>query len=250
METPIIEMSDVSFAYGSRTVLENISLTIYARDVLAVIGPNGGGKSTLIKLIVGLLKPSSGQLSVFGVSPRQSRQRIGYLAQRSAANLEYPISVLDTVLISRIPSSAFGFGRKSDRDKAFEKLTLVGVESLWNRPIQDLSGGERQRVFLARALMNDPDLLILDEPTNSIDSKAEFGFYELIQTLAAKMSVLMISHDISAVVRYVTNVACLNKRLVYHGGTELSVSDLEETYQCPVDMIAHGVPHRVLKRHD
>ncbi len=250
MLQPILEISDLNFSYASIPTLTDINFTLFENDFAAVIGPNGGGKSTLIKLMMGLLKPQSGTVKLFGKSPEIGRKQVGYLAQFSLIDLEFPIKVLDIVQMNRLSGNPFKQFTTSDRNDAIKALEMVGIGHLSARTLSQLSGGEKQRVFLARVLMNNPKLLILDEPTSGVDFHAEKSFYDLLQELNKKMAILMISHDISAVSTMVKKIACLNKKLIFHNGAELRKEDLEEIYACPVDLIAHGVPHRVLHRHD
>ena len=247
---PTLHIDNVSFEYGDRLVLENVNFSINERDFVAVIGPNGGGTSTLLKLIMGLLKPKSGTIKLFGDSVFLGRSHVGYLSQFSNIDLNYPISVIDVVLMSRLVKSMFYRLTAADYKLACEMLDRVGIVHLKDRPIARLSGGEKQRVFLARALLNNPKLLILDEPTTSIDATSEQEFYAMLKQLNAEMGILLISHDISAVSVMVDKIACLNRKLVYHDNKELTSEDLNHTYGCEVDLIAHGVPHRVLKKHD
>ncbi|MGE4169726.1 MAG: metal ABC transporter ATP-binding protein [Candidatus Margulisiibacteriota bacterium] len=245
----ILSLENVSCHYGQQLVLEGVSFSMEERDFLAVIGPNGGGKSTLIKAIMGLV-PFSGNITLFGLPPKEGRKQVGYLSQYAQVDLQFPISVLDVVLMTRLKDKLVFFATQKDKDDAVAWLTKLGIAHLKHRPIAALSGGEKQRVFLARALMNNPKLLILDEPMASVDVHAEEGFNDLLKQLNNEVAILMISHDISSVVRMAKTVACLNRRLVYHGNAELTDHDLHHTYGCDVDLLAHGVSHRVLRAHD
>lgn len=247
---PIIEINNLTYSYGDQNAIQDVTLTVYSNDFLAVIGPNGGGKSTLVKLIVGQLSPLSGSIKVFGVSPEQARSQIGYLPQYIIFDRSYPIEVIDVVRMSRLSKGVFHIFSDSDTHLALEKLRQFGVEKLANRPFSQLSGGEKQRVLLARAIMNSPKLLILDEPTTGVDSKTQSEFYKLLHQLNNEMAIVMISHDLSAVSQHVKSIACMNQVCVYHGTKELSPSDLEHIYGCDIELIAHGTPHRVIHRHD
>jgi zinc transport system ATP-binding protein len=245
----ILNIKNVSFEYQGKPVLEKINFSMGDKDLVAVIGPNGGGKTTLVKLIMGLIPPHKGKISLFNASPEKGRQHVGYLAQFRQVDMNYPITVIDTVLMSRLVAGPFYRYSRNDHQRALEALDRVGISNLAHRSLSELSGGQKQRVFLARAIINTPKLLILDEPTTSIDSPSETDFYEMIRNLNDHMAILMISHDLSAVSKTVDKIACLNKTLIYHGTKELHRHDLESTYGCAVDLIAHGIPHRVLDKH-
>jgi len=247
-----VTLEDVWVHYNGTPVLEGVSLSVEANDFLGVIGPNGGGKTTLLKVVLGLVAPSHGRVLVLGKPPERSRNRIGYVPQYNLFDREFPISVWEVVLMGR-------YGRTGlmkrydnvDREHAREALQKVGMLEQGDRQIGSLSGGEQQRVFIARALVSEPGLLLLDEPTASVDSTMQTEFYELLEQLKQKMAIVLVSHDIGTVSIFVNKIACLNRQLFYHGSTEISAEVLEATYKCPVQMIAHGaVPHRVLKEHE
>jgi zinc transport system ATP-binding protein len=250
MSEEIVEIKGVNVYYDSIKVLEDIDLTVREKDFLGIIGPNGGGKSTLLKVMMGLIKPNTGDVKVFGNTPKKSRRYIGYVPQYSHFDMNFPISVWEVVLTGRLAHAGL-FKRYNEEDKkaAVEALEKVDMLKYRERQIGNLSGGQRQRVFIARALVSRPKLLLLDEPTKGIDPVMQAGLYELLKELNSEMAVVMVSHDISAVSVHVNKIACLNKKLHYHDSKELSAHDLEATYQCPVELIAHGVPHRVLKEH-
>jgi len=247
----IVRLEDVWLHFDGVPVLEGINLSIQQHDFLGIIGPNGGGKSTLLKVILGLLEPTRGKVTVFGHTPEQGRRYVGYVPQFSLFDRDFPISVWDVVLMGRV-GHAKRFSRYSDEDKRYAQNALETVEMLKfrNTRIGTLSGGQQQRVFIARALVTEPKLLLLDEPMASVDSPMQTELYELFENLRARMAIVMVSHDITAISIYVDTVACLNRKLYYHGAKELLTEDLEAAYQCPVELIAHGVPHRVLKEHD
>lgn len=250
MNSRVIELKDVWVHYEGMPILEGVDLVVEPHDFLGIIGPNGGGKSTLLKVILGLIKPSKGVVKVLGDTPKKARKYIGYLPQYSLIDMEFPMSVWDVVLTGRLGHTGL-LKRYSEDDKkaAYDALEEVDMLEYKDRQIGKLSGGQRQRVFIARALAGEPKLLLLDEPTTGIDSIMKEEFYELLNKLKAKMAIVMVSHDISAVSVYVDKIACLNHRLFYHHSKELEAGDLEAAYQCPVELIAHGVPHRVLKKH-
>jgi zinc transport system ATP-binding protein len=250
-EPEIAKLKDIRVSYGDIPALEDVTLSIFQHDFLGIIGPNGGGKSTLLKVMLGLVKPDSGSVSVFGKPPEQVRSRIGYVSQRPAFDRDFPASVWDVVMMGRYGRTGlFRRYNGEDRTAAEKALVRVGMLDHGNKQIGRLSGGEQQRVFVARALVAEPELLLLDEPTASIDSNMQTEFYELLEELKKSLTIVMVSHDIGAVSIYVDKIACLNCQLYYHGSKEVTPEILEATYKCPIQLIAHGtVPHRVLKEH-
>ncbi|MCD4797732.1 MAG: ABC transporter ATP-binding protein [Methanosarcinales archaeon] len=250
MTADVVVIKDVWVHYDSIPVLEEINLVIKEHDFLGIIGVNGGGKSTLLKVILGLVKPSKGTVRVFGDTPQISRKYIGYVPQYSLFDLEFPVSVWEVVLMGRLGHTGL-FKRYSEDDKkaALDALAKMDMLEYKDRQVGKLSGGQQHRVFIARALAANPKLLLLDEPVTGIDTIMQEEFYELLEKLKTKMAIVLVSHDISAVSVYVDKIACLNHRLYYHDSKELTAEDLEATYHCPVELIAHGVPHRVLKKH-
>ena len=249
----ILSITDLWVHQSGHVVLESINLELFAGDFLGIIGPNGGGKSTLLKAILGLINPDRGKIDVFGLPPAKARSRIGYVPQKTVFDRSFPVKAQEVVLMGRYSRVGLlhRYG-KEDRHFAMEALKAVGMEDRAEREIGELSGGEQQRVFVARSLVSDPDLLLLDEPTAGIDSAQQTEFYELLSHLNCHLgkAIIMVSHDLTAVSTYVSKIACLNQRLYYHGSRELSNEDIEKAYGCPVEMIAHGTPHRVLREHD
>lgn len=234
-------------------VLEDINLELEAADFLGLIGPNGGGKSTLLKVMLGLIKPDRGEIRIFGVTPEAARGRVGYMPQKTVFDQSFPVKVLDVVLMGRYSRTGL-FHRygPADRKAARRALQAVGMEDRAEREIGALSGGEQQRVFVARSLVSDPELLLLDEPTAGVDSAQQTEFYDLLCHLNHHLgiAIVLVSHDVTAISKYVSKIACLNQRLYYHGSKEITNEDIEKAYGCPVEMIAHGTPHRVLRQHD
>jgi len=248
--TEVIDLKDIWVNYDDVSVLEAVDLTVEDKDFLAIIGPNGGGKSTLLKVILGLIKPDRGSVKLLGANPKKTRKYVGYVPQYISSNLEFPITVWEVVLMGRLSHKGpFRSFNEEDKKAAEEALNTVGMLDFRERQIGELSGGQKQRVFIARSLVTRPRLLILDEPSTGIDSRRQKEFYELLNRLKSEIAILMVTHDISALSVYVDKIACLNKQLHYHNSKEVSPEDLEATYQCPVELIAHGVPHRVLKLH-
>jgi zinc transport system ATP-binding protein len=250
MNKEVIELNNIWVQYDGITVLEGINLIVKQNDFLGIIGPNGGGKSTLLKVILGLIIPDKGTVRIFDENPRYSRKYIGYVPQYSLYDLNFPISVWDVVLMGRLGHTGL-FKKYHDEDKKAVHKALDTVEMLEykDRQIGNLSGGQRQRVFIARALAANPKLLLLDEPATGIDTHMQTEFYELLEALKTSMAIVLVSHDISVISVTVDKIACLNHKLFYHNSKELIAEDLEQVYQCPVEFIAHGVPHRVLKDH-
>ncbi len=247
----IIEMKGVSFSYGSMPVLEDITMTIRRNDFLGIIGPNGGGKTTALRLILGLVRPDAGTITVFGKPPAEGRRSIGYIPQLFDYDFDFPITVLDAVLMGRLVKR--GLLRRYTRDDvavATEALERVGMRDRGDRRIGDLSGGERQRIMIARALATQPRLLLLDEPVSSIDTKWQNAFYSLLRDLNSEITIVLVTHDIGVLSAYIEQVACLNRRLYYHGSTQEGIRHLADTYECPIELIAHGMPHRVLEDHE
>jgi len=247
---PAVELRDVDVGFRGTPLLEGVTLKLEPRDYMAILGPNGGGKTTLLKVILGIVAPDRGSVQVFGKPPAQARGQVGYVPQHSRFDLDFPIRVLDVVLMGRLARR--GIARRfsvEDRRVAREMLERVELLHRAEQQIGRLSGGELQRVLIARALAVEPQLLLLDEPAASLDERIGRSLWELLEDLSRDMAVVLVSHDIGAISRYVKSVACLNRRLYCHPSGELTAEILEETYGCPVDLLAHGHPHRVLGSH-
>jgi zinc transport system ATP-binding protein len=247
---PAIELSGVSLARGGAPVLEDVSLCVARDDYLAILGPNGGGKTTLLQIMLGLVRPDRGRVRVLGGPPDRAHGRIGYVPQHVRFDLDFPIRVLDVVLMGRLaargPLRPF---RAEDRDTARAALARVEMTELAARPVGTLSGGQRQRVLIARALAMEPLVLLMDEPMASLDERIGRNLWELLGELARQMAVVLVSHDIGAISHYVRSVACLNVRMHGHPSHQLSAEALEAAYGCPVELLLHGHPHRVLPAH-
>ena len=246
-DAPVVVLENVSLALRGIPVLEDVSLEIGPHDYLALLGPNGGGKTTLLRVMLGLVQPDRGRVEVFGVAPREAKGRIGYVPQHLRFDLDFPVRVLDVALMGclgrrRRPSPA-------DRSAAHAALDRVEMAEFADRPVGRLSGGQLQRVLIARALVQEPRLLLLDEPTASLDERIGRSVWELFEELSREMAVVVVSHDIGAISRHVRGVACLNRSLHAHPEKELTTEVLEAAYGCPVDLLAHGHPHRVLSDH-
>ena len=248
---PAIEMQGVWFSYDKTPVLEDISFTLKQGDFLGIIGPNGGGKTTLIKLLLGVLKPHRGTIRVLGDAPHRARSRVGYAPQNTDFNNTFPISVMDVAFMGRLARSRMGKGFSSqDRPVVEEALKKVGMWDRRDTPIGKLSGGQRQRVLIARALVTEPEILFLDEPTAKVDPEFESNIYDFLKELNRKATIVTITHDVGVISRYIKSVACVNQTLIYHEEARITHEMLDMAYECPVDLIAHGIPHRVLPHHD
>jgi zinc transport system ATP-binding protein len=240
--SPIVSFEGVSFTYGGPTVLEQVDLAIEEGEFLGLVGPNGSGKSTLLKILLGLLKPTAGRVQVLDRTPAQARNVLGYVPQFAAFPRDFPISAEEVVLQGRLSHTRLlGGYRAADREVARQALMETGVWNLRLRPIGSLSGGQLQRVLIARALATQPRLLILDEPTASIDPRAEEDIFDLLKELKVRMTILVVSHDIGFISQYVTRIACLNRTLVCHTTSELTGEMIQQLYGAPVRMIHHEV---------
>jgi zinc transport system ATP-binding protein len=249
-QIPIVKLINVNFSYNHVPILEKINLTVYQKDFLGIIGPNGGGKTTLLKIILGLLPPTNGEITIFGKIPTKGRNMVGYVPQLFNFHRDFPITVLEVVLMGQLRKTKVGHRYTSeDRTSAENALQQVEMFAFKDRPISNLSGGQLQRVMIARALISKPKLLILDEPLSSIDSRWQTSFYHLLKQLKQSMAIILVTHDTSALLTYVDQVACLNRRLYYHGPTQEGLQHLSDAYQCPIELIGHGIPHRVLGGH-
>ena len=251
MKTPIIEIKNLRFSFNRHPVLVDVNLTVFFGDFLAILGPNGGGKSTLLKLMLGLLKPERGTIHVFGLPPRKAAHRIGYVPQEININKSFPITVMDVVLMGRLkPGTGWSRFGKKDRMAVHKSLEQMNILDCRNLHMEELSGGQRQRAFIARALVSEPDILFLDEPTSSVDTKGQAELYDLLKELNQTVTIIVVSHDLSIISSYVKSLACVNQNLIFHDAPEITKDMLAMAYHCPVELIAHGVPHRVLPHHD
>jgi len=245
-----IQIRDLSLGYENDLVLNKINLDIYEKEYLGIIGPNGGGKTTLIKAILGLLKPFKGSISIYGEPPEIGRRHIGYVPQFAEYDKDYPISVWDVVLMGRRNKRGITpWYSSEDKKRALEALEVVAILDLKEKQIGSLSGGQRQRVFIARALVSKPKILLLDEPTASVDHEMEVSIYNMLADLNKEITILLVTHDVGVISSYVNRIVCLNRDAFTHDEMLLSKEMLEKSYRCPVDLISHGIPHRVLGEH-
>ena len=268
MSTPLIEIKNLSAGYDNRTVLRNVNLTVYNRDFLGIIGPNGGGKTTLIKCILGLLKPAAGEILYsdkrFVASDKQrgtaqrpalttnrSVLKMGYLPQYNSIDRKFPITV-EEVILSGLSSQKSLISRftATHREKARQVIARMGLEGLEKRAIGALSGGQLQRALLGRAIISDPALVVLDEPSTYIDKRFEARLYELLAEINHDCAIILVSHDIGTVLQQVKSIACVNETLDYHPDTGVSEEWLERNFNCTIELLGHGaLPHRILAEH-
>lgn len=239
-DLPAVKLVDVSFAYDGPAVLEGVNLELGEGEFLGVVGPNAGGKSTLLKLVLGLLEPQAGQVQVLGRPPREGRKQIGYVSQYPTFRRDFPISVAHAVLMGRLRHGWLpGRFRNRDREIARQAMEETEVVNLAGRQLYTLSGGQLQRVLLARALACEPRILILDEPTANIDMRIETDIFDLLEQLNRRMTIIVVSHDIGFISRYVNRVACLNRSLMCHHTADIDGKVISELYGSEVRMVEH-----------
>ncbi|MDU1905267.1 MAG: ABC transporter ATP-binding protein [Dysgonomonas sp.] len=250
----ILELKNISVGYEpNKPVLNDVNLTVYENDYLGIIGPNGGGKTTLLKTILGLIDPDKGSISFYRKEKKVDKINIGYLPQINHIDKKFPISVLDVILSGLTAQRKFlSYYSKEQKEKAKEIVRLMGLENLIDRPIGNLSGGQLQRALLGRAIVDNPDLLVLDEPSSYVDKRFETDFYKILDKINQNTAIILVSHDIGTVISAVRNIACVNEGLHYHSGANITTEWLEQTYStCPIELIGHGnFPHRILDKHE
>ncbi len=243
-EKTVISINNVTFSYnGGVPILEDVNLTIHERDSVCIVGPNGGGKTTLLKLILGLLKPTKGEIRVFGKKPEDARLQIGYVPQYAHYDPQFPVTVFNVVLMGRLGSRFGGPYSKEDKKAAMEALRLMNLLDLRDRLFYAISGGQRQRVLIARALACDAELLLLDEPTANIDVLVETNLFEILEELNKRMAILMVTHDIGFISKFFRNVACINRRVVMHPTSKLTGEMIQDIYGGEICMIRHDHQH-------
>ncbi|MFC2087329.1 metal ABC transporter ATP-binding protein [Bacteroidota bacterium] len=241
----MIEFHSVYAGYNKHSVLEDVNLTIKENDFIGVIGPNGGGKTTFLKLILGLIKPLKGK--ILFTSSINSRS-FGYVPQIQKLDPKFPISV-EEVVISGLSSTNPFQSLKKNNKTVDQTLNILKINTLKNRPIGELSGGQRQKALIGRAIVSSPSLLLLDEPDTYVDSEFEGELYELLRELNKKMAVILVSHDLGTISSYVKTIACINRSFHYHMSNKITQEQLN-LYNCPIKLITHGdIPHEVLKKH-
>ncbi len=246
---PLIHVHNLTFAYESEPILEEVDLKIFEQDFIGVIGPNGGGKTTLLKAILGLITPRSGKIYFREDLPRNKRP-IGYLPQVKHIDRKFPITVLDVVRSGSLMRPVPFKTARAERNAASELLDEMGIGGLERKAIGDLSGGQMQRAFLCRALISDPKVLILDEPDTFVDNHFEWELYGKLRVLNERMAILLVSHDVGTISAYVKTIACVNRRLHYHPSSRITSEDLK-VYNCPLQLLIHSdVPQIILPKHD
>ena len=249
MTEKLIDIKNLTVGYDSKVVLENANFSLSENDFVGVIGPNGGGKTTLLKAILGLVKPLSGEI-IFSEKLKNRGGNIGYLPQVNKFDSRFPISVFE-VILSGLTDQKNWFRRvsKQDRENVDAIIDELGIRKIAKKSIGELSGGQMQRAFLGRALVSDPKLLVLDEPDTYVDNQFEGELYRKLVELNRQMAILLVSHDVGTISTYVKSIACVNRQLHYHPSNIISQDQLA-SYNCPIQMITHGsVPHTVLETH-
>lgn len=247
---PIVSLKGVTVSYQSVVAIENASLSIYQDDFIGIIGPNGGGKTTLIKAILGMID-YSGEVDFAAELFRGSERLVGYLPQQSNFDRAFPISVLEVVMSGLQGEKGFwGRYRVAERQRAMQLLESVGIAAVAEKAIGEISGGQMQRALLCRAIISEPKLLILDEPTNFVDNNFEKELYALLRELNKRMAIVMVSHDIGTITSTVKSIVCVNRTVHRHDSNIITQEQLDN-YHCPIQIVSHGhVPHTVLAHHD
>ena len=238
-QTPVIEMRNVSFAYNATPALEGVNLAVADGESVCVVGPNGGGKTTLLKIILGLLQPATGEARVFGQPPEQARRRVGYMPQESLYDPQFPVSVMDIVLMGRLGRHWCGPYSRSDKEAARAALDELGMNGFESRSFASLSGGQRQRALIARALASEPKILLLDEPTANVDPHGGEQLLDILETLNQRMTILMVTHDLGFVSTFFKRVVCVNRRVVVHPMSEITGEIIQDIYGGGQYMIRH-----------
>lgn len=242
-----ILVENVSFAYGRQNIIEKAHFHIEKGSFCSFIGPNGGGKTTMAKLVLGLLNPDTGYISVFGENTKTARKKIGYVPQHSVHDRQFPILVKDVVLMGRL-GRPFGFYSKYDYSAAMHALELMDIQDLGNSSFASLSGGQQQRTLIARALAAEPEILLLDEPTANIDAASESKLYELLKGLQKIKTIIVISHNLAFVSEYVDKVICIDRNVHIHSTNELSKQGLEKYFGQAVRLVDHKT--HIEEKHD
>ena len=247
----IVSINNLSVAYEHHTVLHDIHLNIYQNDFLGIIGPNGGGKTTLIKCILGLMKPEKGEIRFYREGQEAAQLSMGYLPQYNAIDKKFPISVEEAILSGlNIKKPLIGRFTSEQKEKVQSIISQMGLDGLNKRAIGQLSGGQLQRTLLGRALVSDPEIVILDEPNTYIDKRFETALYKILDEINSRCAIVIVSHDIGTILQQVKSVACVNETLDYHADSDINSEWMEKNFNCPIGLLGHGdLPHRILGQH-
>ncbi len=236
----VITAEHLTFSYGSSPIFSDLSFEVHAHEMVTVVGPNGGGKTTLLQLLLGFIEPESGSIRIMGHSPHEAGAHIGYVPQYAKYDEKFPITVMEVVLIGRI-RNFFGYYSAEDRRMALEAMERVGVANLAKEAFSALSGGQRQRVLIARALVSNPEILLLDEPTANIDAFMSEKFISLVEELAKEKTVLFVTHDTGFVSDFTDRVFCINRGLHEHPVDDISGTQILQAYGHPVRSVRHDI---------
>ena len=251
---PVINLENICFGYDSREILHNINLKIEKGYFTIIVGPNGGGKTTLLRLILGLLQPQYGYVKILGCPPEQMRKKIGYVPQSLQFDKRFPVTVLDVVLMGRVDRKLFGFYRRKDKEYAKLCIEEVGLSEEMNESFAKLSGGQQQRVLIAQALATQPELLLLDEPCANLDTPGTRTIYHLLQKLNRHLTIVMVSHNLDIIEPFASHIICVNRTAQLHKIADISKTALKNgdwlqlTHNsCPINQGDHGEqnePHK------
>ncbi|NDV69574.1 metal ABC transporter ATP-binding protein [Dysgonomonas sp. 25] len=249
----ILDIEHITVGYDENPlVLKDVNLSVFENDFLGIIGPNGGGKTTLLKTILGLIKPIRGSIRFYEGDKAVSRFNIGYLPQINKIDKNFPISVFDVILSGMALTNRFKVSYSAaQKERAKEVAGQMGLTKQLKKSIGELSGGQIQRALLGRAIVDSPKLLVLDEPNSYVDKQFESDFYKLLESINENTAIILVSHDVGTVLSMVKNIACVNEGLHYHAGADITTEWLEKSYSCPIEILGHGnLPHRVLDKHE
>ncbi len=235
----VIIFEDVSFSYNGFIALEDVNFRVTKGDFVSIVGPNGGGKTTLIKLMLGLLKPARGKIHVFGEPPEHVRTRIGYMPQYAQLDPDFPISVVNVALMGCLHKKISGNYSKPEKQATQAALEEVGILNLARRPFSELSGGQRQRVLIARALVCKPDILLLDEPTANVDAEVEEKLHQILRKLNERMTIIVATHDLGFVSMLVRSVVCVNRTVAVHPTSEINGKVIQNIYDKDLRLVRH-----------